>query len=303
MTHSSRYENFNGKVVVLTGASRGIGKAVADALVANGAHVVIGDLLEKEGQAVVDAYNSEAKSKVAAFLRTDVTKYKDNQDLFKLAESEFGGVDHAVLNAGIALNSNSYFSEMDDDLEEKIIDVNTTAVIKGTKVALLHMAKRGGGSIIHVASVAGIVASPSLASYNASKHGVIGYTRSFTLMPYICNVRVNAICPFYVDTDLVSTQQKNETETNTSLRKLIYTFEFTPMSVVVEGALQLMADDTKNTETVLCLPEGNIPMERPTLPGSLTTKEKTESLKQYATEVSIPLAKSALKGALQRYGI
>lgn len=67
---------------------------------------------------------------------------------------------HAVLNAGIALNSNSNFSEMDDNLEEKIIDVNTTAVIKGTKVALLHMAKRGGGSIIHVASVAGFVASP-----------------------------------------------------------------------------------------------------------------------------------------------
>ena len=64
------------------------------------------------------------------------------------------------MNAGIATNSNSYFSEMNDDLEERIINVNTTAVIKGTKVALLHMAKRGGGSIIHVASVAGFAASP-----------------------------------------------------------------------------------------------------------------------------------------------
>ncbi|CAO3650443.1 unnamed protein product [Mucor fragilis] len=303
MTHPSSYQCFNGKVVVLTGASRGIGKAIADALIVNGARVVIGDLLEKEGQDVVDTYNKEAKSKVAAFIRTDVTKYKDNQDLFKLAESAFGGVDHAVLNAGIALNSNSYFSEMNDDLEEKIIDVNTTAVIKGTKVALLHMAKRGGGSIVHVASVAGFVASPTLASYNASKHGVIGYTRSFTLMPSICNVRVNAICPFYVDTDLVNTKYKNETEADTGQRRLIHTFDLTPMSVVVEGALQLMADDTKNTEAVLCLPKGNVPMERPSLPGSLMTKENVASLKQYSDQVSIPLAKSALKGALQRYGI
>ncbi|CAO0790125.1 unnamed protein product [Mucor circinelloides] len=302
MTHPSSFDNIKGKVAVITGASRGIGKAIADALIANGAHVVIGDLLEEEGQAVVNAYNSEAKSKVAAFIRTDVTKYKDNQELFKLAEKEFGGVDYAVLNAGIATNSNSYFSEMNDDLEEKIINVNTTAVIKGTKVALLHMAKRGGGSIIHVASVAGFAASPSLASYNASKHGVIGYTRSFTLMPYICNVRVNAICPFFVDTDLVSTKHKNETEADAAHRKLIHTFPLTPMSTVVEGALQLMTDDTKNTETVLCLPEGNIPMGRPALPESFTTKERVESLKNHA-EASIPLAKAALKAALERYNI
>lgn len=66
----------------------------------------------------------------------------------------------AVLNAGTVYNANSTFSKMDDDFEEKIIEVNTTAVIKGTKVAILHMAKRGGGAIIHVASVAGFVSSP-----------------------------------------------------------------------------------------------------------------------------------------------
>lgn len=85
--------NLKGKVAVLTGASRGIGKAIADALIANGANVVIGDILVKEGEEVVAAYNAKAGTKVAAFIHTDVTKYSDNQALFKLADAEFGGVD------------------------------------------------------------------------------------------------------------------------------------------------------------------------------------------------------------------
>jgi NAD(P)-dependent dehydrogenase (short-subunit alcohol dehydrogenase family) len=85
--------NLKGKVAVLTGASRGIGKAIADALIENGANVVIGDILVKEGEEVVAAYNAKAGTKVAAFIHTDVTKYSDNQALFKLADAEFGGVD------------------------------------------------------------------------------------------------------------------------------------------------------------------------------------------------------------------
>ncbi|KAI8877428.1 NAD(P)-binding protein [Backusella circina FSU 941] len=182
----------NGKVAVLTGASRGLGKAIADKLIENGAKVVIGDILEKEGNETVAEYNEKAGSKVAAFIRTDVTKYQDNIALFKLAEKEFGGVDIALLNAGIINNSDSMFTPLDDELEERMININTTAVIKGTKVALLHMAKRGGGVVLHLASVAGLVSAPELSSYNASKFGVVGYTRSFGLMPTICNVRVNA---------------------------------------------------------------------------------------------------------------
>lgn len=157
---SESLSNLNGKVAVLTGASRGIGKAVADVLVDNGCKVVIGDILVEEGQKVVADYNAKAGTKVAAFIRTDVTKYSDNQALFKLADAEFGGVDYALLNAGIASNSNSMFTPMDDAVEERIIDINTTAVIKGTKVALLHMAKRGGGAIVHLASVAGFFSAP-----------------------------------------------------------------------------------------------------------------------------------------------
>lgn len=101
-----------------------------------------------------------AGEKVAAFIHADVTKYSDNVALFRVAESEFGGVDFALLNAGIGAGANSMFTPLDDALEERMININTTAVIKGTKVALLHMAKRGGGAIVHLASVAGFFSSP-----------------------------------------------------------------------------------------------------------------------------------------------
>ncbi|KAG2207088.1 hypothetical protein INT46_010488 [Mucor plumbeus] len=291
--------NIKGKVAVLTGASRGIGKAVADAIIANGGKVVIGDLLEKEGQAVVSEYNKRAGEKVAVFIRTDVTKYDDNKNLFQLAEREFSGVDYALLNAGIGYNANSMFSPLNDEMEEKILNVNTIGVIKGTKVALLHMAKRGGGSIVHIASAAGFFSSPGFASYNASKHGVIGYTRSFQLMPYICNVRVNALCPYWVETDLLPGLNASE-ENEEPFYNVIKHSPRVPMETVVEGVLTLLIDKTRNTETLLATPKGIITMEIPQQPDSFHTKQSNAAFKKYIKEV-IPVSKAQLATALRRY--
>lgn len=89
-------KSLDGKVAVLTGASRNIGKAVAVELVSRGAKVVIGDILDKQGEETVQELNNSAGSKVAAYIHTDVTKYDDNVALFKLAEKEFGGVDVCI---------------------------------------------------------------------------------------------------------------------------------------------------------------------------------------------------------------
>ncbi|CAO3638861.1 unnamed protein product [Mucor fragilis] len=293
--------NLNGKVAVLTGASRGIGKAVADALVDNGCKVVIGDILVEEGEKVVADYNAKAGTKVAAFIRTDVTKYSDNQALFKLADAEFGGVDYALLNAGIASNSNSMFTPMDDAVEERMIDINTTAVIKGTKVALLHMAKRGGGAIVHLASVAGFFSAPDLASYNASKHGVIGYTRSFQLMPYICNVRVNALCPFWVETDLLPSFKSSEKDQDPYLNVIRHSPR-TTIKTVVDGFLTLVLDPARNTETLMAVPEGLKVME-PLLPLASFHNEKSEKAQKEYLAATVPLKKAELAEAIKRYGI
>ncbi|KAG0175554.1 3-alpha-(or 20-beta)-hydroxysteroid dehydrogenase [Apophysomyces sp. BC1034] len=136
------------KVAVITGGSRGIGRAVAEALIKRGDMVVIGDMLDKEGQALVDRFNEEAQRKVSAYVHTDVTKYADLKRLFAVAASDFGGVDIAVLNAGIASNGNALFTPMDDDREMDIFNVNIGGIVRGTKVALMHMIKRGGGVIL-----------------------------------------------------------------------------------------------------------------------------------------------------------
>ncbi|KAI8637848.1 hypothetical protein BD408DRAFT_395011 [Parasitella parasitica] len=301
MLASDSFSNLKGKVAVLTGASRGIGKAIADVLVEHGAFVVIGDILEAEGEQVVADYNAKAGTKVAAFIRTDVTKYSDNQALFKLADAEFGGVDYALLNAGIGSNANSMFTEMDDELEERMIDINTTAVIKGTKVALLHMSKRGGGSIVHLASVAGFFSSPSLASYNASKHGVIGYTRSFQLMPHICNVRVNAICPYWVETDLISSV-KSTGEEEDPYYNVIQNSPRTSIKTVIDGFLTLVLDEARNTQTLMAVPEGLKVME-PLVPLASFSNEKTAQLQEKYLAAAIQSGRTQLAAAIERYGI
>ncbi|CAO3649472.1 unnamed protein product [Mucor fragilis] len=288
------------KVAVITGGSRGIGKSVADAIIANGGMVVIGDLLEEEGKAVVAEYNKRAGKQVAAFISTDVTKYSDNKSLFQLAEKEFGGVDYALLNAGIGYNANSMFSPLDDTTEEKILQVNTIGVIKGTKVALLHMAKRGGGSIVHVASAAGFFSSPGLASYNASKHAVIGYTRSFQFMPYICNVRVNALCPYWVDTDLLTTVKETTDSQEDPFYNVIKHSPRVSMTTVVEGVMTLFTDAERNTETLLATPEGIVSMEAPHPPDSFQSKEANDAFSKYIQD-AIPTGKAHLAEALKRY--
>ncbi|KAI9474279.1 MAG: hypothetical protein EXX96DRAFT_652961 [Benjaminiella poitrasii] len=291
-------EDLKDKVAVITGASRGIGKAVADILIEKGAKVVIGDILDKEGQELVNAYNERAGKKVAAFIRTDVTKYSDNQALFKIAEQEFGGVDLTLLNAGIGSNANSTFSLMDDDLDERIIDINTTAIIKGTKVAILHMAKRGGGSIVHLASVAGFYSAPELASYNASKHAVIGYTRSFSFLPHVCNVRVNAICPYWVETDLLH----NVDATNGPFQKFIGLCPRTSIQTVIDGILTLFLDKSRNVQTLMALPKGLEIME-PIGPLDLSGFDKDGTEAQKYVSEAIPALKAQLEAAVRRYNI
>ncbi|CDH52607.1 short-chain dehydrogenase reductase sdr [Lichtheimia corymbifera JMRC:FSU:9682] len=314
MTNTKQFEN---RVAVITGGSRGIGKAVATALVEQGAKVVLGDVLEAEGEATAQEFNSKANAKVAAFIRTDVTKYKDNVAMFKLAETEFGGVDIAFLNAGIG-QSDPLFGPIDDDADERIMDINTTAVMKGTKVALIHMAKRGGGTIVNTASFYGVYPEAFPCSYVASKHAVVGWTRSLYMLHKACNVRVNAVCPYYagkeskregnvIDVLIISALETDIIKFSPELGeqfpqlKLISKLPRVNVETVVKAVLTLMEDETRNAQVLLALPGDIIRPHQFTesLPEA-DTPEALQARKEYE-EAYPELIKARLAASVEAY--
>ncbi|KAI8353331.1 hypothetical protein BD560DRAFT_215439 [Blakeslea trispora] len=159
---------------------------------------------------------------------------------------------------------------MDDDTDDRIMDVNVTGLIKGTRVALLHLARRGGGAIVHFASVAGFVSIPNFATCCASKHAVVAYTRSFQWMPDICQVRVNAVCPEWVETDMVLAAKANKAYD--PYYDLIRKMPRAKLETVIEAVLLLLTDTTKNTQTWLALEAGLMEMK----PSVDLGKKKTE---------------------------
>ncbi|KAI7882582.1 NAD(P)-binding protein [Lichtheimia hyalospora FSU 10163] len=293
-------KSLDGKVAVLTGASRNIGKAVAVELVRLGAKVVIGDVLDAQGQETVRELNESAGDKVAVYLHVDVSKYDDNIALFRLAENEFGGVDIAFLNAGIGTNANTMFLPLDDQVDDRMLGVNTMGVIKGTKVAMLHMAKRGGGVIISTASMAGLVCLPAMSIYNASKHGVVGWTRSCGIYKHVCNVRVNAICPTWIKTELSEdlANKKNDDPCNI----INEASPFATKEDVVKAFMTLLEDEERSGQTLMVLSDHVIEPAEPPTYGSLKSTKSTQVYQQYFQEAIVSYKKQ-LAEARERYGI
>ncbi|CDS07483.1 hypothetical protein LRAMOSA01432 [Lichtheimia ramosa] len=291
------------KVAVITGGSRGIGKAVAEALVAQGTRVVIGDILDDDGHQTVQQLNSHCSGDtiMAAYIHTDVTLYKDVIALFRFAEATFGGVDIAFLNAGIINGADNVFLPLEDEVETNLPKVNITGVIKCTKVAVLHMAKRGGGVIVNTASVAGFLSGMQLAHYYATKHAVVGWTRSMKMLKDICNVRVNAVCPHWVATDMQGIIINKEG--SEPYKQLVKHSPQVNIETVVRGVMMLIEDEKRNAETLLTLPGDVIRVQEP-----IATYEEILTPEYAALEDSYqPLLlehyKKQLEHALDRYGL
>lgn len=187
----------DGKVAVISGGARGMGASHARALVAEGASVVAGDILDDEGTALADELGDAAR-----FVHLDVTQPDQWKQAVQTAVDTFGHLDVMVNNAGI-VNGNM-LAQFELAEWQRIIDVNLTGTFLGMQAAVEPMIAAGGGSIINISSVEGLRGSPGLYGYVASKWGVRGLAKAAALELAPHKIRVNSIHPGFIRTPMTA---------------------------------------------------------------------------------------------------
>lgn len=200
-------KQFTGKVAVVTGASSGIGKATALQYAREGASVIISDIKEAQGNEVVEEIKRNGGD--AIFVKADVAKPEDCENLVKKAVAQYGRLDIAFNNAGIGGESQPV-GDMSIENWNKVIAVNLNSVFYCMKYQVEQMLQNGGGAIVNNSSILGQVGFANAAAYVAAKHGVVGLTKSGALEYSAKGIRINAIGPAFIKTPLLSDAGMNE---------------------------------------------------------------------------------------------
>tara|TARA_B110000285_G_scaffold200058_1_gene233685 strand:- start:2546 stop:3292 length:747 start_codon:yes stop_codon:yes gene_type:complete len=191
----------NGKVAIVTGASRGIGKAIAQEFVRQGATVVFTYRSSEEKARALEAELSTEGGTAKGF-QSDASKMDEAEKLVASVVEAFGTVDIVVNNAGIT--DDTLLMRMSEDQWDRVVEVNLKSCFALTKAVLRTMLKARSGSIINVSSVVGVQGNAGQANYAASKAGILGFTKSVALELGSRNIRCNAVAPGFIETEMTA---------------------------------------------------------------------------------------------------
>lgn len=230
------------KVVIVTGAGSGIGKATAIHFAKHGAIVIVSDIDLESAQKVVDDIKlNEGKATVN---KCNVTTFEEVENLINSTVKEYGKLDVIVNNAGIGPNLLRTDKSTLEDWN-RVIAVNQTGVFYCMKLALKQMLKQGGGNIVNIASLAGLKASPNNISYSASKFAVVGMTKSAALEYGRKNIRINAVCPGYTHSALLDKLLSVSPDMGRKLKRFIPMGRFGEANEIAEAICWLASENSK----------------------------------------------------------
>jgi NAD(P)-dependent dehydrogenase (short-subunit alcohol dehydrogenase family) len=226
----------DGKAVLVTGGASGIGRATALALAREGARVLVCDLDEAGGEAVAKKIGVDAR-----FVRVDVTQEPEVESMVRAALEGFGRLDCAVNNAGITGGGGALPDISLEDWNRTLL-VNLTSVFLCLKHEIPAMQQQGGGSIVNMASGAGVIAVPMLSPYCASKHGLLGLTKTAAVENARSGVRINAVCPGTTDTPMLRAAMQRNPEMEKMILGSSPAGRFGQAEEIAEAAVWLCSD-------------------------------------------------------------